>query len=219
MTVLSRFEGEPGASGAHRRGRACSRKRRFHQDDHRRPWRSRHCRPHQLLFTARNSALGLCPCAEFVQCSRVGPGPSCNFTRAAYDAGRFVCRSCDSRKYTYFFPSYLLIPPKPGSGLYQTLDSLPPSSSASDAAPVELPTSHPFWSEPAHADSTKEDDLIRKRKWRVGSEMVEKLREIAKKFEASHNFHNFTVGRDFSDRSTQRHMKKIEVCALSPIFL
>jgi tRNA pseudouridine38-40 synthase len=59
--------------------------------------------------------------------------------------------------------------------------------------------------------STKEDDMRRKRRWRVGEEDMSRLRETVKKFEATHNFHNFTVGREFGDRSNQRHMKKIEV--------
>ncbi|THH18354.1 hypothetical protein EW146_g2617 [Bondarzewia mesenterica] len=118
--------------------------------------------------------------------------------------------SCDSRKYTYFFPTYLLIPPKPGTGLYNTFHSQSPSSSSSDMPSTNTPAD-PFWSDPAHAESSKEEDLQRKRRWRASPEMVERLRETVKKFEATHNFHNFTVGRDFSDRSTQRHMRKIEV--------
>jgi tRNA pseudouridine38-40 synthase len=59
--------------------------------------------------------------------------------------------------------------------------------------------------------SKPEDDLRRKRLWRLSPNQVEILRETAKKFEGTHNFHNFTLGRDFSDRSNQRHMKKIEV--------
>ncbi|KAI0272369.1 tRNA pseudouridine synthase [Gloeopeniophorella convolvens] len=117
--------------------------------------------------------------------------------------------SCDSRKYTYFFPSYLLIPPKPGSGLYETFRrQAVPSSSSSITTSTD--TVHPFWEE-ASPGSSKEDDLRRKRRWRVGPEAVERLRETAKKFEATRNYHNFTVGREFSDRSAQRHMKKIEV--------
>ncbi|KAN0137009.1 pseudouridine synthase [Lactarius tabidus] len=121
--------------------------------------------------------------------------------------------SCDSRKYTYFFPSYLLIPPKPGSGLYEILErqvvslsGTPPTASA--CAPPH--TLHPFWMDSAPV-SSKDDDLQRKRCWRAGIEDIRRLREIAKKFEGTRNFHNFTVGREFSDRSTQRHMKKIEV--------
>jgi tRNA pseudouridine38-40 synthase len=58
---------------------------------------------------------------------------------------------------------------------------------------------------------SSEDDLARKRRWRITAEQVELLRDIAKRFEGTHNFHNFTVGRDFRDRSNQRHMKTIEV--------
>lgn len=117
---------------------------------------------------------------------------------------------CDSRKYTYFFPSYLLLPPKPGSGLDRTLQqyvtSLPPISSC--AAPLAPRPEESFWST---ADASREDELRRKRAWRVGPELVEKLRSAARKYEGTHNFHNFTVGREFGDRSNQRHMKHIEV--------
>ncbi|TFY71529.1 hypothetical protein EVG20_g1474 [Dentipellis fragilis] len=113
--------------------------------------------------------------------------------------------SCDSRKYTYFVPSYLLISPKPGSGMDKAFHESSPSSSTE--TPTEAP--HPFWADVVN--STKEEDMQRKRQWRVGPEMMERLRSTAKKYEGTHNFHNFTVGRDFSDRSTQRHMKKIEI--------
>lgn len=125
-------------------------------------------------------------------------------------------RSCDSRKYTYFFPSYLLIPPKPGSGLYETFRrQAVPSSTTSSLPNTGAFTDHihPFWAE-SPPESSKDDDLQRKRRWRAGTEDVQRLREIAKKFEGTRNFHNFTVGREFSDRSTQRHMKKIEVSYL-----
>jgi tRNA pseudouridine38-40 synthase len=129
-----------------------------------------------------------------------------------------ILRSCDSRKYTYFFPSYLLIPPKPGSGLYETLHRQVVSLSGTPPTATACPPPHivhPFWTDSAPV-SSKDDDLQRKRRWRAGTEDVQRLREIAKKFEGTHNFHNFTVGREFSDRSTQRHMKKIEVSLLLP---
>lgn len=53
--------------------------------------------------------------------------------------------------------------------------------------------------------------MIRKKKWRANPEIVNALRETAKKFEGTHNFHNFTVGRDYKERSCNRYMKKIEV--------
>lgn len=108
--------------------------------------------------------------------------------------------TCDSRKYTYFFPSYLLIPPKPGSGLYKTVfEQNGAISSLLD-----------FWKDVPEGSSA-DDDLARKRAWRAPSDAVETLREIAKKYEGSHKFHNFTVGQDFKDTTSQRVMKRIEV--------
>jgi tRNA pseudouridine38-40 synthase len=122
----------------------------------------------------------------------------------------FIGRSCDSRKYTYFFPTYLLIPPKPGCGLHRAFRrqvTSPPPNETSDYP------HHVFWMEAESFDP--KDDLRRKRLWRLKPDRIETLREAAKKFEGTHNFHNFTVGRDFSDRSNQRHMKKIEVYPIS----
>ncbi|KAI0954838.1 hypothetical protein AcW1_006610 [Taiwanofungus camphoratus] len=107
--------------------------------------------------------------------------------------------TCDSRKYTYFFPTYLMIPPKPGSGLHETLKR----------NGTDIPV-HPFWVE-ASERSTHEDDLHRKREYKIPPELVDSLRTSAKKFEGNHNFHNFTVGRDFSDRSCQRYVKSVEI--------
>ncbi|EKM50013.1 uncharacterized protein PHACADRAFT_153289 [Phanerochaete carnosa HHB-10118-sp] len=108
--------------------------------------------------------------------------------------------TCNARKYTYFFPSYLLIPPKPGSGLHKTVfEQNSASSPLLD-----------FW-QGVPAESSPNDDLARKRTWRAPKEVVEMLRETAKKFEGSHKFHNFTVGQEYKDPTSQRIMKKIEV--------
>jgi len=58
---------------------------------------------------------------------------------------------------------------------------------------------------------TKDEDLTCKRAWRVSAEQVESLKQFAAKYEGTHNFHNFTIGREFKDRSNMRYMKKIEV--------
>ncbi|TEB36685.1 tRNA pseudouridine synthase [Coprinellus micaceus] len=125
---------------------------------------------------------------------------------------------CDSRKYTYYFPSYLLIPPKPDSGLHRVLlrkqqEVASPQSTSSTETPSSDPSSsplHPFWGS-APPGSTPEDDLVRKREWRVGQADLERLREFVRKYEGSHNFHNFTVGREFGDRSNLRFMKEIRI--------
>ena len=37
-----------------------------------------------------------------------------------------------------------------------------------------------------------------------------KLRELLKHLEGTHNFYNYTVGREFRDRAAQRYMIKLE---------
>lgn len=56
-------------------------------------------------------------------------------------------------------------------------------------------------------------DMAQRRKYRVTEEQMTALREAAVRFEGTHNFHNYTVGRDASEKSCWRHMKKIEVRA------
>ncbi|EKM81690.1 hypothetical protein AGABI1DRAFT_118781 [Agaricus bisporus var. burnettii JB137-S8] len=111
--------------------------------------------------------------------------------------------ACDSRKYTYYFPSYLLIPPKPGSNLHRVLAQHAESLGHNGSI-----LSHSFWDNP---NSSKEDDMRRKRAWRVTQDRIADLRTAAQKFIGTHNFHNFTVGRDASDKSNMRHMKSIEI--------
>ncbi|KAK2463585.1 hypothetical protein APHAL10511_004336 [Amanita phalloides] len=112
--------------------------------------------------------------------------------------------ACDSRKYTYYFPSYILLPPKHGSGFNRIQQQHGTGSTERTSA-----LDHEFCK--GRESSSQEEELARKRAWRVRLEQMEKLREAASKFEGTHNFHNFTVGREFKDPSNQRHMKKIEV--------
>lgn len=135
---------------------------------------------------------------------------ACGFTRviSRSSSHKLSLRSCDSRKYTYFFPSYLLIPPKPGSGFQRAYEKH--AQSMQGIVPLDS-SAHSFWSAPESHSSTPMDDLLRKRSWRISSDQVELIRRTANNFEGTHNFHNFTVGREFGDRSNQRHMWKIEV--------
>ncbi|KAI6164634.1 pseudouridine synthase [Pisolithus thermaeus] len=120
--------------------------------------------------------------------------------------------SCDSRKYTYFFPTYLLLPPKPNTALARTLRSSSDLLTTQDKFTEPTPSKpHAFWDIPNIESTTPEEDLARKRTWRVGTDMVESLKTAARKFEGTHNFQNFTIGREYGDRSSQRHMIRIEV--------
>jgi tRNA pseudouridine38-40 synthase len=97
-------------------------------------------------------------------------------------------------------PSYILIAPKPGSKLLSSLEQEPAEEDV-----------HPFWKD-CVAEPATDEDLIRKRKYRVSTTEIETFRKIMMKYEGTHNFHNFTVRREYNDKASRRFMKTIEVC-------
>jgi tRNA pseudouridine38-40 synthase len=139
-------------------------------------------------------------------------------------------QSCDSRMYEYLLPTYVFLPPKPGTAMYDMLKKMKESGSGSsdDAAadtdsskPLqsnsgeEVPSwdsilDHPFWKTQG-TRKTFTEDLIEKKKWRMPADMLSRIRKIFEQFSGSHNFHNFTVQKEFRDRSAHRFMKKLTV--------
>ncbi|KAM0751664.1 pseudouridine synthase [Meredithblackwellia eburnea MCA 4105] len=143
---------------------------------------------------------------------------------------------CDQRRYEYTFPTHILLGPKPGSPMDLALRRArkPPSatpnsgagenSTASPAPPVSgglseeefstlaeaaLADSDNFWAaQPPEATFT--DDLQQKRQWRISPAQLQLAKSFVKAYEGSHNYYNFTVGKDFRDRSCQRVMKSLE---------
>jgi tRNA pseudouridine38-40 synthase len=98
----------------------------------------------------------------------------------------------------------MLLPPKPGSKLADMLVELRENSPLPNAS---------FWDGmPTGEDETENStvDLPRKRAWRVPLETLGSFRSLAKQYEGTHCFHNYTVGRDFSDRAAQRYMIRLE---------
>lgn len=122
--------------------------------------------------------------------------------------------SCDSRKYIYFFPTYLIIPPRPGSGLFYSLrkqNGEPPAHRFWDSLDQTSGETISGETPPETKLSARLEELQHKRAWRIGGAELDALRASVKHFEGTHNFHNFTVNKDFRDRSNQRHMKVIQV--------
>ncbi|KIO26619.1 hypothetical protein M407DRAFT_15026 [Tulasnella calospora MUT 4182] len=127
----------------------------------------------------------------------------------------FNCRKeCDSRRYEYLFPSWMLLPPKPGSSLAKQLEE------ARKEAGLPSNPVHPIWEgsvgEPAPASDEERQriaaaDLQRKRLWRIDEATLNRFRSVLKEFEGTHCFHNYTVGREFSDRAAQRFMMEVSV--------
>lgn len=50
-----------------------------------------------------------------------------------------------------------------------------------------------------------------RRAYRVSPERLERIRQAFKLYEGVHNFHNFTIGKDFKDPSATRYMKSLTV--------
>lgn len=105
----------------------------------------------------------------------------------------------------------MLLPPKPGSGLADMTDRA--QTEAGLPSPV-----HEFWSAPPSATVTvtaEEDvvlsDLARKRSWRADPPTLGAFRALVAEFKSTHCFHNYTVGREFSDMQSQRFMVALEV--------
>jgi tRNA pseudouridine38-40 synthase len=112
--------------------------------------------------------------------------------------GSFHARTmCDSRKYEYNLPTYVFLPPKYGTVMSKRLQGLG----------VKLGD---FWDK-LGLDGGFKDDLVARRKWRIDGKTMDDIRNVLKAYEGSHNFHNFTVGKDFKERSAQRLMKELEV--------
>ena len=54
-------------------------------------------------------------------------------------------------------------------------------------------------------------EYAHRRKYRISEEKLTKFRSAMKQYIGAHNFHNFTLGKDFKDPSAIRFMKKIKV--------
>ncbi|KAK9434415.1 pseudouridine synthase [Lipomyces doorenjongii] len=48
-----------------------------------------------------------------------------------------------------------------------------------------------------------------RRAYRISAERLDLVRLAMKKYEGPHNFHNFTIGKDFNDPSSRRYMKSL----------
>ncbi|KDN46106.1 pseudouridine synthase [Tilletiaria anomala UBC 951] len=144
--------------------------------------------------------------------------------------------SCDSRMYEYLLPTYVFLPPKPGSAMYEMLakmrdeeksrkqDGAEAATGGSDfdpSSPNQTPNGelvpswdeilkHPFW-EHQGTSHTFTEDLLEKKKWRMPKEKLERIKKIFGQYHGAHNFHNFTVGKEFRERSAHRFMKKLSI--------
>ncbi|MBW0465534.1 hypothetical protein O181_005249 [Austropuccinia psidii MF-1] len=134
----------------------------------------------------------------------------------------FHCRNlCDSRTYEYSLPTYLFLPPKPGCAMYERLNNIPISGTNKNWAECfqEGETEASWWSE--HLDPLDSDykasQMEKKSRYRISPIMINRIKQAIEKFKGTHNFHNFTVGKEFNDRSAIRIMKNL--CVSEPFLV
>ena len=135
--------------------------------------------------------------------------------------------SCDSRLYEYLLPTYVFLPPKPWSAMWKMLrrlnlgdtEPLPTTEDGSPVMPWDDPVkavrdsellNHPFWRAHGTAGDFSQD-MQAKRKWRMDRATLERVRDVFAQYTGPHNFHNYTVGKEFRDRSAHRVMKKLTI--------
>ncbi|GAA5904400.1 pseudouridine synthase family protein [Sporobolomyces salmoneus] len=124
---------------------------------------------------------------------------------------------CDQRQYEYTLPTHVFLGPKPSSEMGKWLEKARSTPPAVDGAEPQPPITSPiieasaeFWSSRPEKSAFSED-VEAKKKWRISKEALDQAREFVKAYEGSHNYYNFTVGKDFRDRSCQRVMRKLDI--------
>ena len=138
--------------------------------------------------------------------------------------GSFHSRTmCDSRMYNYSLPTYVFVEPKDGTPMSSKItwssqeekdDSYwvrnVPSESATISSSENQPPSDPSSEKVPSTSSFQIDQALRKQ-YRIPSTTLSRLRTTLNAYTGSHNFWNFTIGKEFGDRSCQRMMKRLEV--------
>ncbi len=106
----------------------------------------------------------------------------------------------------------MLLPPKPSSKLAGVLASV-----ASNIG-LPIPDVHPFWaSQLVDVDSMDDaqtevrDDTRLRRAWRVPQETLDQLSGILREYEGTHCFHNYTIGRSFTEKASNRYMLSVQI--------
>ncbi|ORY24576.1 pseudouridine synthase [Naematelia encephala] len=128
--------------------------------------------------------------------------------------------TCDSRKYEYVFPSYCLLPPSRTDPLALQLDASSPgwrdtlgaAAEFADAAEPTVKSGEGGEGEgDVDVDPKARGEYERRRGWRIDPGTMGRFRDLVKEYLGTHNFHNYTVGKPFNDRTVKRYMIEINV--------
>ncbi|ORX94955.1 tRNA pseudouridine synthase [Basidiobolus meristosporus CBS 931.73] len=88
---------------------------------------------------------------------------------------------CDSRVYEYLLPTYVLAPP---------------NTSVDLSIPQQQRTVQP----------TSEEEFLAKKGYRVSADQLERIKGMLSRYVGTHNYHNYTVGKSYEDKSANRYI-------------
>ncbi|KAG0139914.1 hypothetical protein CROQUDRAFT_136957 [Cronartium quercuum f. sp. fusiforme G11] len=132
---------------------------------------------------------------------------------------------CDSRTYEYSLPTYLFLPPKPGTALYNRLNSIKLGLNESKWSESFDPDEHEgnWWNDHLDQNLAINSEILqpisnfklsvkqKKSEYRISLPMIKRIKESIEKFKGTHNFHNFTVGKEFKERNSIRIIREMSV--------
>ncbi|CAG8563258.1 9900_t:CDS:10 [Paraglomus occultum] len=114
---------------------------------------------------------------------------------------------CDSRIYEYLVPTYVFQPaPTPTSP-----KTLSVSHATEPVLPDEQSEDVSFRKPWVNIPVATLEEMAEKRKYRIPADTLHVVRQGFKEYEGTHNFHNFTSGRTYHERSCDRYIVKFEV--------
>jgi tRNA pseudouridine38-40 synthase len=111
---------------------------------------------------------------------------------------------CDSRVYEYLLPTYVFLPRPP---IAEPTAST--QEGASTTIRTDLPGGSMAWDENVHISTPEE--MAAKRNYRIDKATLAKVREGFAVYVGTKNFHNFTVGKNFKEKTCQRFMMSFTV--------
>ncbi|KAI9594963.1 pseudouridine synthase [Syncephalis fuscata] len=111
---------------------------------------------------------------------------------------------CDSRIYEYLLPTYVLQPREAfgvaGNTAVTTVASSIDASGNRIYTNVETGEQH-TWTAP---EPSTPEEMAQRRTYRINQVTLEKVRQALSSYEGTHNYHNYTCGKRFSEESAKR---------------
>jgi tRNA pseudouridine38-40 synthase len=121
--------------------------------------------------------------------------------------------ACDSRTYEYTMPTYAFAP-----RMFWPDKQAVANTGKNDNVEISSPSSHPPPSSsrvtiPNEVDASVVEQLKNRSDFVFTDEIHARVNALLAVYTGTHNFHNFTSGKLFSEQSAKRYIMSFKVCA------